>query len=381
MYSVCWRQHRQYILYFTPALEGAQMTVSVTIKDIAQRAAVSIGTVSRVLNNHQNVAEEMRQRVLAAAAELGYNGVAGRRGVAPSTTAALREIGFLFCPVNEGTIAAANPYWSQILAGVEQEASQADMRLSYRTLGDLRHSPQRLQTLVSDLGFDGILLVGPVAQEVIAALRELRLPLVLVANYWPQSGVDAVLEDSFESMRQGIAYLIAQGHRDIAFIGGPSTGEGRPVNAMYPVEQRLDAYRTALMSADIPIDYTRYVGSNLTPEGGYQACQQLLACGSSFTALVCANDSTAIGAARALREAGLAIPAQVSLLGFGDYLHGAEQISPGLTTIRHDNVLMGRIAVQRLRARALDMDSPTLTILLNGALTVRGSVGVAPQHA
>jgi len=351
------------------------MAATVTVKDIAQRAEVSIGTVSRVFNQHQNVTTEVRQRVLQAAESLGYTGHAGRRTAAtPVATPRFREIGFLFSLVNEGTVAAANPFWSQILAGVERESSQAELKLSYRAIGDLRHTPERLQAVVAAMELDGLLLVGPAERQEVEALRALGLPLVLVAFHEPQLGIDTVLEHNYEGMREAIRFLLGQGHRSIGFIGGPSSGGPRPVNTLYPLELRLDAYRAALSAAELPVDYKLYEGSNLTPEGGYAACQRLLARGAQFSALVCANDSTAVGATRALREAGLRIPGDVSLMGFGGYLHAAEQMSPALTTIFFDNAQLGRLAVQRLRARATDPHGPTLSTLLNGQLVVRDSV-------
>jgi LacI family transcriptional regulator len=350
------------------------MASVVTVKDIALRAAVSIGTVSRVFNNHQNVTTEVRERVLQAAKELGYTGQAGQRTNTRADSAPFREIGFLFSPVNEGTIAAANPFWSQILAGVEREASENHLKLSYRAIGDLRRTPERLQAAVADMRLDGVLLVGPIERRTIEVVQATKLPMVLVAHYEPGIAVEAVLEDSYEGMRRLVDYLLEQGHREIAFIGGPPDRTNPRLNALYPLERRYEAYRTALLGVGVTPDDAWYASSDLTPEGGHRACRTLIESGKPFSALICANDSSALGAAKALHEVGRRIPQDISLVGFGGYLDAAAQMSSPLTTMHFDNVMMGRIAVQRLRACAADLTMPTLTTLLNGTILVRDSV-------
>ena len=104
----------------------------------------------------------------------------------------------------------------------------------------------------------------------------------------------------------------------------------------------------------MPIDYALYEPSNLTPEGGYDACRRLLERRAEFTGLVCANGSGAVGALKALRESGRAVPVDVSLVAYGDYLTIAAQLSkePALTTVRTDQVGVGVVAVQQLLTRA-----------------------------
>lgn len=349
------------------------MSSAVTVKDIAARAAVSVGTVSRVFNQHGNVTEEIRERVLRAARELGYNGRAGQRSSARTADVSLREIGFLFCPVNTGTIATANPFWSQILTGVEREASQSGLKLSYRSIDDLRHNPERMRAAVAEMDLNGMLLVGPFPRPAIAALQTLKIPAVLVVHYEPAIELDTVLEDNYEGMVQLVGYLLEQGHRAIAFIGGPPDPVHPQRNALHAIERRLEAYRATLASAGVAFNERLYVSSDLTPDGGYRACRELLDRRGDFSALVCANDSSALGAARALHEAGRRIPQDVSLVEFGDYLD-PKLMSPPVTAIHFDYMFMGQLAVQRLRARVADPTAPCTTTLLRGSLLVRESV-------
>ncbi len=136
------------------------MVDSVTVKDVARQASVSVGTVSRVFNNHSNVSEEIRDRVLKAATDVGYN-----RSVAkdPPTNNSrpIKEIGFLFySPLHNGT-AMSNPFWPYILNGVEREARQSHIKVIYQDIGEAKETPQELLSTIQDMKLGGILLVGP----------------------------------------------------------------------------------------------------------------------------------------------------------------------------------------------------------------------------
>jgi LacI family transcriptional regulator len=353
------------------------MAASITVKDIALLADVSIGTVSRVFNNHSNVSTEIRQRVLKAAEELGYAGPSGQRRASHqgSAQAQMREIGFIFSPRNEGTSASANPFWSHILAGVEEEATRSNLKLAYRSIGQLRDKPQLAQDLIKGMNLDGLILVGFMDASIVRGLKATGRPLVMISDYIPNLGVDAVMDDGYLATLQAIEYLIELGHQKIGFIGGPAKMIGsRPESFSYPIARRFDGYRVALLNAGISVNYNLYVESNLTPESGYEASRKLLKRGADFTALFCANDSTAIGAFKALTEAGIKVPGDVSLVGFGDYLHITEHIFTDLTTIHYDIAAMGAIAVQRIMDRFANPHGPHRLIFLEGTLIKRGSV-------
>jgi DNA-binding LacI/PurR family transcriptional regulator len=353
------------------------MASSVTIKDVASQAEVSVGTVSRVFNNHSNVTDEIRRRVLKAASELGYHGRSTPDNAARTpTNRSLKEIGFLYYSYLdvsvEGSV-GANPFWSHILHGAENEARKSNMKMTYRTLYDAGQSPQLLLSTIYDMKLGGILLVGPTEPEMIKVIRKAGLPLVLVDNYVPQLSVDAVLCDNFEGGREAVEYLIQAGHRQIAFIGGPTLEGPRPINRIYTIERRAAGYRTALLDAGIPVHYDLYESGDLTAEGGYQACQRLLAKKVTFSALFCANDATAIGALKALRDAGRRVPEEVSLVGFDD-LDTCQYLSPALTTIRVNKEALGSTAVKSLLARAADMDAVSVSSILEVELVERDSV-------
>ncbi len=280
----------------------------------------------------------------------------------------------MFTPVNPGTIAAANPFWSRILEGAETEAAKCGIKLNYRSLQASSRSLQIVDEAVGDARASGVLLVGPTEPAIVAHLEARGMPLVLVEHHVPGRAFDSVLSDNFAGGRLATEHLIDAGHQRIAFISGPRVDARRPMSTLAPVELRANGYRAALLDAGLPIDYALYEPSNLTPEGGYLACERLLQRNAAFTALFCANDSTAVGALKALREAGKNVPGDVSLVAYGDYMDIAAQLSPALTTVHTDLAGAGMIAVQRLIVRAIRPDLPRVLHLLHVELVQRESV-------
>ncbi len=349
------------------------MAGSVTLKDVAQEARVSIGTVSRVFNNHTNVTEEVRLRVLKAATRLGYFGAGGQEARPPDASRIVKEIGFLFCSVVTHNGIASNPFWSPILRGVEAEARKTSIKVTYRSISHVREMPETLLTTIYELKLGGILLVGPADSQVVDLLRGTGIPLVLVDNY--VSGLNAVTGNNFAGARAAVEHLILMGHRQIAFIGGPLLEENsRQVNTIYTIERRAEGYRMALLDAGLPISGQLRATGNLSTDGGYAACKQLLARGEPFSAIFGANDEMAIGAMKALREAGLRVPDDISLIGFDD-IDLVEHLVPALTTVRVNKEAMGAVAVKRLLSLMTSPDPVSVSSVLEVELIIRDSVG------
>jgi DNA-binding LacI/PurR family transcriptional regulator len=348
-------------------------TGSITVKDIARRAEVSVGTVSRVFNNHSNVTDEIRVRVLQAAADLGYTRSVNREPP-PSQSRPFKEVGFLYCSIVDDAAATSNPFWSHILNGAEKEAHKSNVKVTYKAIGNLAQTPRTLAAAIQDMKLDGVLLVGPAAVETIEVLKRMNIPMVLVDNYVPGISVDSVLCDNFEGAKRAVNFLIEQGHQDIAFIGGPILDGSRPINKIYTLERRSAGYRTALLDAGLSVDYRLFETSNLDPESACEACQRLLARDIMFTAVFCANDEIAIGAMKALREAGKNIPTDISLIGFDDIALVGHLI-PALTTVRVNKEALGAIAVKNLLIRAREPNMTIVSSVLEVELVKRDSVG------
>ena len=355
------------------------MSDSVTAKDVAQYAKVSVGTVSRVFNNHNNVSEDIRQRVLKVAADLGYFH-AGRPLASTRTgNRALKEIGFLYCSSIEETPATLDPYWAPIFHGVESASRHANIKITYRTITDIRHQPHLLIATIYEMRLGGALLVGQVEPEIVNALQATRLPMVLVDNTVASTTypIDTILPDNSQGTQLAMDYLFEMGHRHIAFIGGPSESPTRPVyHKIHSIQQRWIGYRVALLDRDITLNYGLVESGNLTMDGGYQACKRLLERKTSFSAIFCVDDITAIGAMKALREAGLRVPEDISVIGF-DGIDLGQHITPSLTTINSNTEAMGTVALKTLIARSVDPDGPAMTITLGARLVKRDSVAKA----
>lgn len=345
---------------------------AVTTQDVAHAAAVSRVTVSRVLNNHGNVTERVRQRVLQAAADVGYL----TRPPRPAPVAALRDIGFFFASILGEEPLSDNPFWTPVLHGVEQEASASGIHVTYRSITPYADRAAALLDLVRSASLDGILLVGPAPEPVVRVLHGAEVPLVLVDNAVPGVTVDAVLGDCLGGGRAAARHLVGMGHRDVAFVGGPFVESAPPLrhrtNAIWSVEQRALGYSSVLAEAGIAPDCRLYEGCNLTTAGGYAACRRLLAAGRRFTAVFCANDACAIGVIRALHEAGLSVPRDVSVVGFDD-IEVAQHLIPPLTTVRVDKEAIGAWAIQRLLARAAAPAAISSTTCLHVDLIERGT--------
>jgi DNA-binding LacI/PurR family transcriptional regulator len=347
------------------------MSENVTIKDIAQRASVSVGTVSRVFNQHRGVHEDVRELVIRTAAELGYVGIAGRyaRQKIPST---LKKIFFLLTEHDAGVPGTRDFFWSQILHGVQSEARHYNCKVSYLGIGEFDSLKLCLEQM-RGISNRAILLAGASKDEIAVALRNMGCPLVLIDNYWPNTAADSILSDGYNGAYEAVTYLIECGHRSIAYIGGPLIEERSGSNAIYSIALRSSGYRNAHIDRGIPLCHHLQASSDLTPEGGYAACHRLLDTFIPFTALFCANDKVAIGAMKALHDRGIAIPDDCSVIGFDD-IEFAKQTTPPLTTVRVYKEVMGAIAVRTLIARVENPDTVGTTSLVPVQMVIRNSV-------
>jgi LacI family transcriptional regulator len=338
------------------------------IHDVARRANVSSGTVSRVLNDHDNIDDDLRRRVLHAVAELGY--VPRRtRGRPPSRPATALGIGFFLIQGRRARDLLGS-FWAPILEGAEREARRHGATITYRPV--LPDEVAGLSGHIERSGLDAILLVGVTPPASVRDVVRVGRPTCLVDNAVPGLPVDAVLSDNFWGATTAIDHLLRHGHRQIAFIGGPLEPGPVPVSSVYTLEWRAIGYRTALRRAGLAVTDELVESCDLTPAGGHEACGRLLASGRPFTAVFCGNDPCAMGALQALREAGLDVPGQVSVVGFDDDL--ADHVVPPLTTIRVDKERMGAVAARRLLDRVTDPHASPMTITLPVSLVERASV-------
>jgi DNA-binding LacI/PurR family transcriptional regulator len=311
-----------------------------TIREVAVQAGVSVATVSRALSGNGRVSARTRELVREVAVELGYQPDDVAQSLVGGGTRTLAMV------VPDIT----NPFFPELVAGVQQVADARRHALWLLQSGD---DPARAAGLLLELRrrrVSGVVLVGGTlpADQVRDALRE--VPLVTVDRVVPLADVPVVTSDHREGGRLAGRHLLGLGHERIAHVGGPAH-----LDVSAARRQGLD---DAMQEAGTELDPDLVVDGDFLEESGYHAVTDLLARRKDFSAVVAANDLMAIGALRALDEAGRAVPEEVSVVGYDD-IHLARYVRPGLTTVRQDVGELGRRAVQLL----LDRPAPALTVL------------------
>lgn len=308
--------------------------MSVTIRDVAQRAGVSISTVSRVLNDSSPVREEKKKLVLEAAATLGYTPNPAALSLLGKRTGA---VGALLPFVN-------GEFFSELLSGLDEAAQALGLVLvvstSHRQPSEFQRAVQTLDKRV-----DGLVVMAPELDAAAASSLLSDAPTVFLNTDAEGLDADAFNFDNAGGSRALTEHLIGLGHRRIALAAGPPEA--------WDARERVRGYRETMAEAGLP---TREVPSGYTREAGAAAARQILDGDEPVTAILAPNDDAALGVVAALHEAGLRVPEDVSVTGF-DGTPGAAYAVPPLTTARVSIRELGAWAVQRLQAR---IDRPTL---------------------
>ena len=301
----------------------------VTIVDVARETGVSYATVSRVLNDDPYVKTETRQRVSAALDRMGY--IANRQARSLRTGRS-QMIGLLARDLGTG-------YIGQIIAGIDAEIAESDYEVLLFTTHHKSRAPEYVATFVGGMA-DGLLLILPYDIEAYSELlNQRRYPHVLIDHEGASVG-PAISADNRQGAYDGTAYLLQLGHRRIGFITGDlSLGSAR---------SRLAGYRQALADHGVPEDPALVAEGDYQQPAGYAGAQALLQLSRPPTSIFASNDVMAFGVMEAVREAGLRIPADVSVLGFDD-IPQATGVSPMLTTVRQPLEEMGRQAREILQ--------------------------------
>jgi len=313
-----------------------------TLRDVAQRAGVSVKTVSNVVHDYEHVTDEMRERVQAALKELQY------QPNLPARYLRKGRVGILTFAIPN----LSNPYFADIGNAIIAAAAARSSAVLIDCTGGERANEQLILDGLRPHLIDGVILI-PLALEptdLQAHQGQGRAPLVLLGEYLQDFDVpyDHIVNSNVAAARLATSHLLALGRRHIAAIGnqGPLTFKGRSAGA-----RRLRGYSEALAEAGLPLDPQLVAQvSSYSREEGFRAMRQLLALAQPPDAVFCYNDLLALGAMRALHEAGLRIPEDVAVVGF-DNIEEARFAIPSLTTIAPDKQQMGEMAVSFLLGR------------------------------
>jgi len=304
-----------------------------TIRDVAKRAGVAPITVSRVINNSGYASQETRARVEAAVAELGY---------VPNTLARslrLRRTHTLALVLTDIT----NPFWTTVARGVEDTASDAGFNVIFCNTDESEAEQHKYLRVLLQKQVDGVLLVpARSTSEPIEFIQEQRTPVVVLDRRVPDAQADVVRCDSEGGAYQLVRLLLSLGHRRIGMLSGPP--------GVSTAEDRIAGYRRALAEAGLRGGAESVYFGEFTQASGYEMAQRALAATPRPTALFAGNNFIAIGALRALRDAGLRVPEDVALVGFDD-LPAALVIEPFLTVAAQPAYEMGQRATALLLVR------------------------------
>ncbi|MEU3984108.1 LacI family DNA-binding transcriptional regulator [Streptomyces sp. NPDC026672] len=336
-----------------------------TLEEVAARAGVGRGTVSRVINGSPRVSDATRAAVEAAVAELGYVPNTAARALAANRTDAIA----LVVPEPE-TRFFAEPYFSDILRGIGSELSDTGMQLLLTFAGSDRER-ERLAQYLAAHRVDGVLLVSVHADDPLPdLLAQWEIPAVISGPRSAAETLTSVDSDNYGGARSAVEHLLARGRHTIAHITGQLD--------VYGAQRRADGHRDALRDAGHPEDRLLVETGDFTEEGGRRAMARLLERRPGLDAVFAASDVTAAGARQVLREAGRRIPEDVALVGYDDSAI-ARHMDPPLTSVRQPIEKMGRAMLDLLLTEIADRrlgasrEAERRHVVLPAELVVRAS--------
>ncbi|WP_341964014.1 LacI family DNA-binding transcriptional regulator [Pseudomonas sp. RC10] len=329
----------------------------VKMEDVARRARVSTSTVSHVLNGTRKVSPETVEAVQQAVRELGYIPNTLARSLARSRT---NTIGVAIS-------ALSNHYFSETVHAIETECARHGIMMLFVDTHDDPAQELRVVRALHHRRVDGILLApsSDPEQAALAYLQANAIPTVLVDRL-AADGFDQVGVENRDSTRELVTHLIGHGHSRIAMIAGH--------RGLSTTEERIDGYRLALEDAGLAFDDTLLVNGESNSESARKAAAGLLALATPPTAIMAANNLMTIGAMHALRDANIAVPEQMALVGFDDF-DWADFFLPRLSVIAQPVQALGERAVQLLLQRIDNPEGRRGSERLAATLRIRNSCG------
>ncbi len=342
----------------------------VNLKALAAYLELSQTTISLVLNNSpaaRSIPEETRNRVTEAAARLHYRPNYFARSLRQGRS---MSVGVLAPDLSEG-------YFTRVMSGVVEELSAAHYFYFTACHDWKRELIERYPRMLVERAVDGFLLLNTPAEHI-----SVPVPVVAISAHGAAGNVTDIVLDHHLAAEQALTHLYALGHRRIAFMHGP--------HAIPDSEFRWESIQQVARAMGVKVDpalviridsagWSMKAGYHpMAPEIGYKPMQALLDKTRAFTAVFCFNDISAIGAIRALKDAGLSVPGDVSVVGFDDILSAAYS-TPSLTTVRQPLAQMGKLGAQVLLERIANREREfPAEIVVEPEFVVRESTGPAP---
>ena len=334
--------------------ERAIQRQGATLKDVAERAGVSVATVSRVINNVETVLPENREKVLRAMAELRYSPNDLARSLRKMTSF---TVGMLAPEIS-------NPFSNEVATGAQRVLQEHGyLMMISDSQSDLGKEEKNLQAFVAKR-VDGLLVTSVDNDGARLERISRRIPVVQI-DHVSSEKLDSVRVDNIEGAFHAVSHLVTRGYRRIATIAGRQSQTAGL--------ERLEGYRRALAfyGLAVPEGYIRY--GDFVMEGGYHQCHALLREHPDVEALFVASNFMGIGALRAIKELGLRIPEDVAICVFDDFLM-ADMINPPITVVAQPVRAIGETAARLLLERMQEQTTlGARQILLKPKLIVRAS--------
>ncbi len=338
------------------------MGENLRLEDIAKLAGVSRSTVSRVVNDDPNVRESVRKRVLEVIQDTGYHPNAAARSLASQRSLTLG----LVLP-HSVHLFFTDPYFPRLTQGIAQACNHYNYTLALFLLAT-KEDEEKLYPRISRKGLlDGILVqTGQIGDQLIERLGSSNIPLVIAGRPPQVEELSYIDVDNVNGAYNAVSHLVQMGYKRTATITGPN-------NTTVGID-RKEGYVKALLQRGRSVDETLIAEADFTESGGYYAMRKLL--NSHPDAVFAASDIMAIGAMRAVREAGLCIPADIAFVGFDD-LPLPIPADPPLTTIRQPVFQFGFKAIEILIDLIENGVQPPRRIIMDTELIIRQSCGAS----
>ncbi|HYF82536.1 MAG TPA: LacI family DNA-binding transcriptional regulator [Clostridia bacterium] len=334
--------------------------MAITIKDIARLAGVDPSTVSRVIADNPRISVKTKEKVLKIMEELDFYPNAIARSLANRST---KTIGVIMPHSTEQVF--VNPFFTEVMRGIGVSALKQGYNVLFSTGSNSEEEYKATSRLVNEKRVDGlILLTSRIGDKTIDSLRKKRFPFVVVGKPANMEDVNWVDNDNQEAGFLATEYLVKLGHERIGFIGGEFT--------YVFMGERFKGYKKALDSYSIKFSKELLSLGEFVEEGGYNAVKKLLAQKNRPTAIVVADDLMAFGAMRAIKEQGLTIPDDISLIGFND-TPLANYVDPPLSSMEIFVYDLGYNASETLINQLQETDGHKKHIIIPAALRIRKS--------
>lgn len=331
-----------------------------TLKDVAERAGVSIATVSYVLNNKKTVSLSTKSKVYSAIEELNYVPDLNARSLSSNKS---KLIGVVIPQTEPGSkLMLQNDFYGEIIGSIEYYAR----REGYHVLISASDVDESYLTLTRERNLDGIIVIGMYPDEFYQQMKKTQIPIVLVDSYCNDHYYHSVRIDDAYGSYLATNYVLKQGHKQVAFLCGQIKENG-------VIKKRLMGYQQALAEAEIEFDKALVYEGNVDYDSGIALAKRVCTDQKGVTAIVTSADILAVGAMKGLYELGISVPHDMSVIGFDD-LEISRYFTPGLTTVRQGITKKGKEAVKLLLENIHDPDMTKREIIIPVSLVERESV-------